>query len=186
MQFPKTLGPASLASIVKLLLDIFYFLLWIGLGFASLVMLVIIFSGAYRLTGLGPALPQGLIDLLQMQIVLTMPLAIIGLAAFTFIVHRLRLIFATLIAGDPFVPENAGHLRLIAIALTIYQLTEYTAAGVTNLILFVFGPGEGGEPIMASEFSLNIGNWVAIMALFVLSEVFREGTRLREEQKLTI
>ena len=186
MQFPKTIGPGSLASILKFVLDCLYYILWIGLGLTSLILLLIIVSGIYRLTGIGPALPEGVASFLQVGFIMAIPLSIISLVAFTFVLHRLRLIFATLIAGDPFVPENAGHLRLIAIALTIYQIIRYTAQGVVNLLISVLGPANPGEPVMASQFSLNFSVWLAVLALFVLSEVFREGARLREEQKLTI
>jgi len=36
------------------------------------------------------------------------------------------------------------------------------------------------------EFSLNLGAWFAVLAFFVLAEIFREGARLRDEQKYTI
>lgn len=186
MNFPKTLGSRSLSSILKLLLDCLYYVLWLGLGLTSLILLIIIVSGIYRVTGIGPSLPEGLLAFLQLGFVMSIPLSIITLVAFTFIVHRLRRIFATLIAGDPFIPENAGHLRLIAIALIIYQVTRYTATGVVNLLISVLGPSNPGEPVMASQFSINLGVWFAVLAFFVLSEVFREGARLREEQKLTI
>lgn len=186
MKLPKTIGPGSLASILKLLLDCLYYLLWLGLGLTSLILLLIIVSGIYRVTGIGPELPSGLLSFMQVGFVMAIPLSIISLVAFTFIVHRLRLIFATLIAGDPFVPQNAGHLRLIAIALIIYQVIRYTAQGVVNLLISVLGPASPGDPVMATQFTLNLSVWFAVLVLFVLSEVFREGTRLREEQKLTI
>jgi hypothetical protein len=113
-------------------------------------------------------------------------MAMAAFVAVTFIVDRLRRIMATLIAGDPFVPRNAGHLRAIAIAIIVYQLIRYGVNGVVALIFTVFGrPVETGVSIQP-EFALNVGAWIAVLALFVLSEVFREGARLRDEQKLTI
>lgn len=182
----KTLGPGSLASILKRLLDILYYLLWAALGLASLVTLLIFFAGVYGVTGIGPSLPAWLRDFLQLSVVVTLPFAIFGLVALTFIVHRLRRVAETLVEGDPFVPENATHLRAIAIAIAIYQLISYAAHGVLGLLLTLFGrPIEAGVSL-TPEFSVNLGAWFAVLALFVLSEVFREGARLREEQKLTI
>jgi hypothetical protein len=37
-------------------------------------------------------------------------------------------------------------------------------------------------PRMSTQFIL----WISVAALFVLSQVFREGTRLRDEEKMTI
>lgn len=182
----KTLGPGSLASILKRLLDILYYVLWAALGLASLVTLLIFAAGIYGLTGIGPSLPAELRELLQMGVVIALPFAIFGLVAITFIVHRLRRVAETLVEGDPFVPENAGHLRAIAIAIAVYQLISYAAHGVLGLILTLFGrPVERGVSLQP-EFSVNLGAWFAVLALLVLSEVFREGARLREEQKLTI
>ena len=94
--------------------------------------------------------------------------------------------FATLIAGDPFVPENAGHLRIIAVAIGLYQLVAYAAQGLLAMAFTMFGqPVEGGVELSV-EFDLNLGAWFAVVALLVLSEVFREGARMRQEQKLTI
>lgn len=182
----KTLGPGSLAAILKRLLDILYYLLWAALAVASLVTLLIFAVGIYGVTGIGPSLPPELRDLLQMSVVVALPFAIFGLVALTFIVHKLRNVADTLVQGDPFVPENAGHLRSIALAILAYQLTSYAAHGVLGLLLTLFGrPVESGVSL-TPEFSVNLGAWFAVLALFVLSEVFREGTRLREEQKLTI
>ncbi|PWE18394.1 DUF2975 domain-containing protein [Marinicauda salina] len=182
----RTLGPGSLASILKLLLDILIYGLWALLGLTSLIMILMMFAGLYRLTGIGPELPGALLQFLKMDVALALPLAIAAIIALTFIVDRLRRIFATLIAGDPFVPENAGHLRAIAIAIAIYQLIRYAAQGVIALVFTFFGRSVEGGASLEPGFTLNLGAWFAVLTLFVLSEVFREGARLREEQKLTI
>jgi hypothetical protein len=36
------------------------------------------------------------------------------------------------------------------------------------------------------EFSVDLIAWASVAALFILSQVFREGTRLRDEEKMTI
>ncbi|EAP89684.1 hypothetical protein OA2633_10469 [Oceanicaulis sp. HTCC2633] len=182
----KTLGQGSLASLLKILLDIVYYLLWAVLGLASLIIVVIVFGGLYRLLGFGSDLPASIRQFLAMDVVLALPLAIMALAAVTFVVDRLRRIMATLIAGDPFVEENSNHLRSIAIGIAVYQLLHYGAHGVLSLMITLLGrPIEGGARVVP-EFSLNLGAWFAVLAMLVLAEIFREGTRMREEQKLTI
>ena len=182
----RTLGPGSLAAILKLFLDILYFGLWALLGLTSLIMLLMMAAGVYRLTGIGPGLPDPVLQFLAMDVVLSLPLAAAAIVALLFIAGRLRRIFGTLIEGDPFVPENARHLRSIAIAIAAYQLIRYAAHGVVAMVFTLSGrPVESGSSVQG-EFTLNLGAWFAVIVLFVLAEVFREGTRLRDEQKLTI
>ncbi|KAA5804061.1 DUF2975 domain-containing protein [Alkalicaulis satelles] len=183
----RTLGAGSLASILKLLLDIGFFALLAILGLASLIFVLIIFSGVYALIGFGPELPGALRQWLARDFVLALPMAILAWAALTFIIYRLRLIFATLTAGDPFVPENANHLRAIALGIAVYQLLHYAAHGVLALVITLLGraPVESGARIIP-DFSLNLAAWFSVLAILVLAEVFREGARLRDEQKFTI
>jgi hypothetical protein len=42
---------------------------------------------------------------------------------------------------------------------------------------------EAGDTI---RFSISLSGWFAILAVFVLAEVFREGARLRSDAELTI
>lgn len=182
----RTLGPGSLASLLKLLLDGLIVLLWALLAAASAIIVLMMFAGLSRLTGFGPDLPGPVLQFLQLNVVVSLPLGLAAIIAVTFVVDRLRRIFATLIAGDPFVPQNAGHLRAIAIAIVVYQLFRYAAHGMIALVFTVFGrPVESGVSLQ-TDFALNLGAWVAVLALLVLSEVFREGARLRDEHKLTI
>ncbi len=53
----KTLGQGSLASLLKILLDIVYYLLWAVLGLASLIIVVIVFGGLYRFWALARICP---------------------------------------------------------------------------------------------------------------------------------
>ena len=104
------------------------------------------------------------------------------------VIDRLRRIFATLIAGDPFVPENAGHLRVIAIAIAAYQILRHVTQGAVAMILTLLdmdNPVVGGLELSTAG-NIDLGAWFAVAALLVLAEVFREGARMRQEQKLTI
>ena len=182
----KTLGPGSLTAILKVVLDVVAILLWILLGAASLVMVMIMVAGVYRTFGIGPELPRPLLEFLQLSVVLALPMAITAIVVFTFVVDRLRRINRTLVEGDPFVPENAAHLRGIALGIIVYQVLSYASHGVIALVFTLSGsPVEGGGRVFG-EFSLNLGGWFAVIAFFVLAEVFREGARLRDEQKFTI
>ena len=39
---------------------------------------------------------------------------------------------------------------------------------------------------LKGEFHINWSLWMAVIVLIVLTEIFREGAKLRQEQKLTI
>ncbi|MEM7768388.1 MAG: DUF2975 domain-containing protein [Pseudomonadota bacterium] len=112
---------------------------------------------------------------------LTFGLAIVAAAALVavivYICLQLRRILSTLAEGDPFVPDNATRLTRIAIALGAMEVASM-ALSASGLL----GPGEAGT----WRLSINITLWAAVAALLILSQVFREGTRLREEEKMTI
>lgn len=102
--------------------------------------------------------------------------AVVVVAVVVFVCLELRKILATLAQGDPFVPENASRLTRIAIAIAITQLLRY-------VIALVMGLAVEGTKI---ELSVDLIAWASVAALFILSQVFREGTRLRDEEKMTI
>lgn len=86
----RTLGPGSLASLLKLFLDIVYFVLWGLLGLASLIIVLIMAAGLYRLTGLSPEIPASFEQFLAAEIVVAIPMGIVALGAIIFIIDRLR------------------------------------------------------------------------------------------------
>lgn len=102
----------------------------------------------------------------------------------TLICTRLVSILGYLNDGDPFVPDNAKKLREIAIILALLEVFRYFTKGLTALILGIFGQPDGG----AVNISLapNLVAWGAVIVLFLLSQAFKEGERLRQFEKLTI
>ena len=85
----------------------------------------------------------------------------------------------TLANGDPFVPENSPRLFRIALAIAIMELARY---GVILLLPMLVEFGNRGAP----KFSVSIVAWVSAVAMLVFSQVFQEGTRLREAEKMTV
>jgi hypothetical protein len=102
--------------------------------------------------------------------------AVVVIAAIVYICRQLRQILATLASGDPFVPENAPRLSKIAIAIGLTEIARI-------LIALIVGTTVDGARL---NLSIDIIPWAAIAALFILAQVFREGTRLRNEEKFTI
>src|SRR3990167_5438778 len=104
----RALGPGSVSSFLKTILDVVFFALWAGVILVGVLMLLALLlsfnpelidnismrAGAAEIANLGPVLVGGLAA------------AAIYMTGVLFIVERLRKIFMTLTAGDPFHPDN--------------------------------------------------------------------------------
>ena len=174
----RALGPGSVSSFLKTILDVVFVALSIGAGAAALLslaaMVVVANPTLLDATAAADLKAQGLSG----------PSLIIGLAAASLymalvlvIVGRLRRIFATLTAGDPFQPENIRRLRVIGVMLAVLEIGRYPLAALYAWL----APQEAG-----AHASLNPTAWFAVLVVFGLAEVFREGARLRREAELTI
>jgi hypothetical protein len=168
----RALGPGSVSSFLKIILDVVFAALWIGLGAVALALLAallfsfnpdlfpdVLSSNAAVVTSRGP---------LFAGMLLVFGLSIGGVLV---IVHSLRQIFVTLTAGDPFHPTNVRRLMLAAL-----EVGRYCVWGLSPLLPWV----KDVKP----DFSLTA--WFSVLVVFVLAEVFREGARLRREAELTI
>lgn len=111
-----------------------------------------------------PALVAGLIG------------GLVVIPAIIYVCIQLRRILATLAQGDPFVPENAVRLTRVAATIAITQLLRIAVALVIGL----------NFDQTKIDFNLDLIAWASVAALFILSQVFREGTRLRDAEKMTI
>jgi DUF2975 family protein len=184
----RALGPGSVSSFLKIILDVVFAALWIGivvLALITLAALLLSFNpdllgsipfGATEaedarntaLTELihnGPSIASGL---------LAADLYLVGVLV---IVGSLRRIFMTLTAGDPFHPGNVARLRLIGLMLAGLELGRYAFWAISAWLL----PG-----VNRVEPTLSLTAWFSVLVVFVLAEVFREGARLRREAELTI
>lgn len=95
----------------------------------------------------------------------------------------LRGVFDTLVKRDPFVPENAKRFTAIAIVLAVMEASKTL---VSALVSFIFSSLDiaAGDQFQFPNISWPV--WIAVVTLFVLAQVFREGAAMREEQKMTI
>ena len=109
--------------------------------------------------------------------------ALVGLLVFApgiaYICAQLRRILSTLAEGDPFVPNNAPRLTRIAIAIGLIEIVRMCS------VLVLAATVDLGEGYVAN-ININLAVWGAIIVLLILAQVFKEGTRLREEEKMTI
>jgi hypothetical protein len=175
----RALGPGSVSSFLKIILDVVFFALWISVAVVGLLML------AALMFSFNPELLNNLIIRTgEAEIGARGPFLLGGLAALALylggvlvIVERLRKIFSTLTAGDPFHPDNVRRLRVIGLVLAGLELGRYAVWAIGTWAL------PGGQ-IDRPSFSLTA--WFSVLVVFVLAEVFREGARLRREAELTI
>jgi hypothetical protein len=176
----RALGPGSVASLLKIALDVAYGLLMVINVLLLLAFMVAIF------------IPVSEYDITfsnrhgGTQQPLTRALVLFGVGAFSayfggflLILRHLRMIFRALTLGDPFQPENVRRLRQIGLILAVVTAGVWLAQGViaSRLAPGVMDPQGFGE-LLTPIFS--------VLVVFVLAEVFREGARLRREAELTI
>lgn len=207
----RVLGKRSLSSVIKLLLDILYFLMIFAAALAALALIpVAIFSpcGAtisqpvlfelendvYRIGSLKWNVESA--ELIEAQGKLhvegvSRTYMLIGLAtasilaAFGAIVLRkLRAVFHTLKEGDPFVLANVARLRFVGFAVLIAELARAMWVFWNSVYLRWHLDMEGIR--LRSEFDLHGLTILAGLLLLVIAEVFHVGVQIKEEQKLTI
>jgi len=179
----RALGPGSVSSFLKTVLDVVYF----G-TVAIFVLLTAVLVGGLLAISFVPDLFGQIGSRLKIEgdvtpgklAALGVTFAVYGLlylSALIAILSRLRKVFATLTSGDPFQPENIPRLRLIGFVLAGMELARYAL----NTLLLAIAPALSWDID-----GFNITVWFSVLVVFVLAEVFREGARLRREAELTI
>ena len=165
--------PSRSSSFLRRLITVLWYISWV-----FLVGFILVFIGAgLAMMGVEPvkAMFSELHPLTMLVSSLSM---IVGTAAFLIILKQLKLICQTLLQGDPFVPANAQRLRIIWIAVACAEVLRLVVGFVLSSM-----QSQNGETM---TLDLRIYIWFVVLALIVLAEVFREGARLRQEQKLTV
>jgi len=180
----RALGPGSVSSFLKVILDVFHFVLWLALGAATIAITAVL------LLSFRPELLGGhvWVDTLHVEGPWLGPVAaaaiLVGalyIAGAIIIVGRLRRIFRTLIAGDPFHPENVRRLRVIGLTLAVLELGRYATAALAHVLAHLLHTAR-----IQFDGGINLTTWFAVLVIVVLAEVFKEGARLRGEAELTI
>jgi hypothetical protein len=183
----KALGKGSIASIVKVGLHVAGIVLWIALGalilgaIAYVVVLSLVLNQVIQIDLPGDSVWENLLWPIAFP---TLLVGAIMIGGGIIIVRRLRMLFESFTSGEPFKKENADHLRVIWITMMALEIARYVFSGVVLALVTGFGlPISVAAPFGAP---FQLAPWASILILIVLSEVFREGARLREEQELTI
>lgn len=174
----KTLGRNSFAALLNALLGAASIMLWAVLAIIYLFFIPAFTFDAFHDLSWVENTPPALVWPPALM------LTVLIIAA-QIVISRLRRIFRTLIAGDPFVPENARRLRTIWITLVVAELARVGFGSGMLLLQRIFADSPHLEGLHGN-LNINWPLWLAVAALVVLAEVFHEGARLRQEQKLTI
>lgn len=169
----------SMAAILSIIMTV---VIWsvVILGLFAFVVLGIGLSASLNEGSLDLPIGAAASDISPQTFVFSMlSLAVIA-PGVIYVCVQLRRILTTLAEGDPFVPDNAQRLTRIAIALAVMEI----ASIIFVLCMRSFVPESDAD--LRPPLSINLVVWAGVAALLVLAQVFREGTRLREEEKMTI
>ena len=156
-----------------------WYVTWVLLA----VFIIIFLCSAVALLGVEPLKSQLFNEISPATGIASSLSMIVGAGAFLIILKQLRAICQTLVMGDPFVPQNAQRLRVIWIAVAIAEVLRLISGFILSNI--IENEKQAGTNL---EFTLDLKLyvWFLVLALIILSNVFREGARMRQEQKLTV
>ncbi|HBS30525.1 MAG TPA: hypothetical protein DEA40_02080 [Parvularcula sp.] len=165
----KAIGKGSLASILAVALHVVRVVVWIAFAGLSAAIVAIPFLPALaRFVG-----AEGDIDVDAGDFVEVLK-HFITFGVTLFVVERLLEILKTLRFGSPFVKENADCFRKLGWALLIGEGSKIVISILAAIVDADVDAGLDGITL------------ISVAAVFVLSEVFREGARMKEEQDLTV
>ena len=103
-------------------------------------------------------------------------------AGYIYVVNVLRKIVGTLIAGDPFVPENISRLRGVWIALAVFELFRMISRNLLAVDINKLNVTDTDS----ATIDIRLGTWFLVFVIAALAEVFRHGAVLRRDQEFTI
>jgi hypothetical protein len=105
-------------------------------------------------------------------------------AAILFVVDQLRAVLRTLRDGRPFVPANATRIRWIGFAVIAAEITKAGIVYSANVHAMTYFSANGLR--FDARPDMNVFTIVHGLIILAIAEVFRTGTRLDEDQSLTI
>jgi hypothetical protein len=108
-----------------------------------------------------------------------MVVGIVGTPIAFVVFSRLLRIVESVRTGEPFIMDNAGRLRTIACALLGLELLHICVVAIASAV-------STKEVPLRINGNFDLTGWLAILLLFVLAQVFLEGTRMREDLEGTV
>jgi hypothetical protein len=108
-----------------------------------------------------------------------MVIGIVGIPIAHVVFSRLLTIVESVRTGEPFTVDNAGRLRTIAWALLGLELLHVCVVAIAAAV-------STKEVPLRMSGNFHVSGWLAILLLFVLAQVFLEGTHMREDLEGTV
>jgi hypothetical protein len=115
---------------------------------------------------------------------IAMAAAAVMIALMLWILAELAALCRSVRDGQPFAPRNGGRIRRLALALVLGELSR--AAIVYTAHAYVAGRFAADHVRFTASPQIDGRAIVSALILLVLAEVFRTGTRLDEDQSLTV
>ena len=170
----KLVGKRSAASVLRWVLGFLNVFVMIGAIAVGCVLIASMIVGVDWMDALRDgAAPDGDIEITGRLTLLGGFLA----CGFTWwIINRLRRILLSVNQGDAFEFANVKRLQAVGFGLIGIQLTAL-------LLVFVAPQSIGQSP---SDYDFDLGSWLGILVVFILAEVFRQGSAMRDEQMTTV
>ena len=171
----KLVGKYSAASALRWLLGFFNVFVMIGAVAAGVLLVASMIIGVDWMDALrdGATDPDGNYELTGR---LTLLGAFLACGFTWWIINRLRRILLSVNQGDAFEFANVKRLQAVGFGLLGIQLT--------SLMLSIVAPQAIGQS--ASDYDFDLGSWLGILVVFILAEVFRQGSAMRDEQLTTV
>ena len=114
-------------------------------------------------------------------------LLITGFALFFSVVilitYQLKLIFSSFVQQQPFHERNIPRIRKIGIILIIFSFLQFLFRIVLTQFLITHFKWEDG---IVLTYSFNISCLITGVILIIIAEIFKLGSSLEEESKLTV
>ncbi len=128
---------------------------------------------------------QGTVEAFPTLSVLGLMALALGCVALVFLFFgKLRAIISTVGEGDPFVPDNADRLNIMAWMLLAVQALGIPLAGLALLIAKWAEPMENADITVDAGFDLT--GIIMVIILFILARVFKHGAAMREDLEGTV
>ena len=205
----KSLQNKSLSKILSIILNVIWWIEWIGSG----VLITVILASAFfkqsislnfplafssvtfkTVPSVNKNLPPGVINVMNgnfylpvdnnwQNILLLLAASIAICSVFIIITYQLKLLFLSLSNNQPFDALNVVRIRNTGIGLIVLSLLLFISNIIINQFLqshFIWDKG------ISLTFTFNISYLVAGIILIIVAEIFNEGVTLKEETNLTI
>ncbi len=97
---------------------------------------------------------------------------------------KLRAIISTVGDGDPFAPDNADRLNIMAWLLLAVQVLALPLSGLALLVAKWAEPMDNAD--ITIDAGLDLTGILTVIILFILARVFKHGAAMREDLEGTI